>query len=95
MKISNLINSKGDAVKNQFIIQSEDGIIFQSYQSKIIKVKGNYIYVYKNYNYSRTTAKHRNKFLSDLLGIDINSKMVEKMLENGKIGKYSVNFINE
>ena len=95
MTVSNLINKQGNAVKNQFIIYDGDRFTFQSYSSKIVKIEGTGITFYKNYNYSATTAKYRNKFLSDMLECDITSKDVEKMIKNESFNGFNVILINE
>lgn len=68
MKITNLINSKGNAVKNQFIISEGDKVTFQSYQRKIaaydtsdktLKIYGDFWY------YSNTTRKYFKTFINN------------------------------
>ena len=55
--------------KNQFIIENEEKneIVFQSYESKIAKLnkKTKKLYVYPEWDYSKTTLKHFYLFLSD------------------------------
>tara|TARA_R100000458_G_C8189693_1_gene183802 strand:+ start:239 stop:508 length:270 start_codon:yes stop_codon:yes gene_type:complete len=68
MKVENMTNSRGNKVKNQFIITGDlGGQWFQSYDSVIVsKHSDNCIYLDKNYwNYSRTTSKYRNIFLNE------------------------------
>ena len=95
MIVSQLTNAQGKAVKNQFVIINGDIITFQSYDSKIVDIDrtNKIIMFYPNYNYSNTTSKYRNKFLSDTLGIDINSKDVDKMISDGVYCDYKVNLI--
>ena len=95
MIISQLTNAQGKAVKNQFIIINGDVIAFQSYDSKIIDVDraNKVITFYLNYNYSNTTSKYRNKFLSDTLGDDIKTRDVDKMISDGVYCDYKVNLI--
>ena len=97
MTVSNLINKQGNAVKNQFIITKGDVTTFQSYNSKIIDVnkKENTIVFYPDYNFSVTTAKYRNKFLSDMLECDITNKDVEKMIKDKCFNGFYVNLISE
>ena len=90
MIISNLINKQGNAVKNQFIITEDNKITFQSYNSKIIEIEGTWITFHPDYNYSNTTAKYRNKFLSDLLGVDITTADVERMIQEKRYHNYNV-----
>ena len=68
--------------KNQFVIDdSKNGFIyFQSYNSLICKLDLNNkkLYVYSDYNYSRTTQKHLYLFLNDYV------YSVYKMIEYSK-----------
>lgn len=95
MIISQLINAQGKSAKNQFVIINGDVTTFQSYDSQIVDIDrvNKVITFYPDYNYSNTTSKHRNKFLSDTLGIDINSKDVDKMISDGVYCDYKVNLI--
>jgi len=53
-------------VRNQFIIYTDKGTIFQSYDSVIVASVGGKIYLDENHwNYSVTTGKYRNKFLGE------------------------------
>jgi len=72
---------RNGAVKNQFIITTPESIIFQSYNSIIVKEdKDGKTYLdEKYYNYSVTTSKYRNQFL----GVE-NSKEVEQGIKTGK-----------
>ena len=68
MKVENFTNSRGNKVKNQFCIQDNGFIYFQSYDSIIAKkeVQGNNITLDKTYwDYSSTTGKFRNLFLGE------------------------------
>ena len=97
MIISQLINTQGNAVKNQFVIINGDVTTFQSYDSQIVDVniKESTIVFYPNYNFSVTTSKHRNKFLSDILGVSIDTKTVNKMISDGVYCGYKVNLIKK
>ena len=90
--VSQLINKQGNAVKNQFILADGDITTFQSYQSQIVAVdeKNKTIVFYPDYNYSQTTSKYRNQFLFDILGTDINSRVVNKMIADGAYRDYKV-----
>ena len=65
--ITQLINSSGNAVKNQFVITTKVNTKFQSYNS-IIASKNNKTGVItldpKYWNYSSTTLKHLKTFLN-------------------------------
>jgi hypothetical protein len=67
MKTVSQMYKSGKAIPNQFIIYSEEGEYFQSYNS-IIAFKPNLgkIVLDKNYwDYSATTGKYRNQFLNE------------------------------
>ena len=62
----NLVNERTkQRIPNQFIILDERNIIFQSYNSMIVRINSalKKIYVYPDYNYSKTTNKYRNQFM--------------------------------
>ena len=80
MKVSNLLSSSGNKVANQFVIENDNEIFFQSYKSIIANVKNGKIFldpVY--YKYSKTTSKYLNRFLN------MNSKEVQEGLKSGLI----------
>lgn len=80
MKVKNLYSSKGNKVPNQFVIELENKILFQSYDSIIAEVTKGFIYldpVY--YNYSKTTSKYLYIFLN------MNKKKLKDELKSGKI----------
>lgn len=68
-------------VKNQFIIKTDEGEYFQSYNSVIAFVPnhpgGNPILDEKFWDYSKTTSKYRNKFLN------MSSKEIKHALDVG------------
>jgi hypothetical protein len=68
MRVENMTNSRGNKVKNQFCIQDNGFIYFQSYDSIIAKkeVEGNNITLDRTYwDYSTTTGRFRNIFLGE------------------------------
>ena len=67
MKVQNMKNSKGNIVKNQFIIEGDDGsLTFQSYNTVIAMKKEGKIYLDPlNWDYSVSTGKYRNIFLHE------------------------------
>lgn len=78
-KVKNMDSSSynGGTVPNQFIIEFDNGAIFQSYDSIIAveittKVRGEEgfekkIYLTEDWDYSKTTNKYRNQFLGENL----------------------------
>lgn len=69
MKISNLVNERGNRVANQFVIENENSIAFQSYNSMVCEIRPasmgfeKVVVFGKDWSYSRTTMKHLNNFL--------------------------------
>lgn len=74
-KVQNMTSPRGTKVANQFIITTDDGEAFQSYNSVIVfrpfgrtgdEATDAPILVDANYwNYSRTTSKYRSMFLGE------------------------------
>ena len=81
-------------VKNQYVIATEKGVVFQSYTSIIAVIEyGKLVYIGANYQASKTTGKYRNKFferykfcLSDLKKLD--KFISEKMIYNQDLQGY-------
>lgn len=66
-KVENMTSSNGNDIPNQFIIRTDKGTYFQSYQS-IIAFKANdrsIILDRDKWDYSKTTGKYRNQFLGE------------------------------
>lgn len=52
--------------ENQFVIYTDDAILFQSYNSIIAKKENGQICLDERYwDYSKTTGKYRNQFLGE------------------------------
>ena len=90
MKVENITNKQGNKVANQFIISDGNKTAFQSYDSLICEIENGCITFTKAYNYSSTTSKHRNTFLSDFLGCDIKTVDVENMIKREYFQGYKV-----
>jgi len=62
-----MISPNGNKVANQFIIETKEGIYFQSYKSIIGFIDWNRKITLDEYywNYSRTTSKYRNEWLEE------------------------------
>lgn len=68
MRVRNMINSRGNTVANQFIIETDGRETFQSYRSIIAfrDLETGEVWLDENYwNYSATTGKFRNQFLGE------------------------------
>ena len=65
-KVQNMTSNKGNKIANQFVIYTDNGSIFQSYNSTIVKIDSGKTYLDLNkWNYSTTTGKYRNIFLNE------------------------------
>jgi hypothetical protein len=57
---------RNGAVKNQFLVQTDKGLVFQSYDSIIAARVSGATYLDANkWDYSTTTGKYRNQFLRE------------------------------
>ena len=67
IKVKNMRGRTGKTVANQFIIETEKGVFFQSYDSVVaFKPCGGKIQLdNETWDYSVTTGKHRNAFLRE------------------------------
>ena len=87
MKVSNLINKNGRAVPNQFVIEDELVKLreLQSYKSRVVSVyrEQKEVFLYDDWDYSNTTVRAVNKFLSDELGDMWNSSKIRKTIAKG------------
>ena len=90
MRVENITNKQGNKVSNQFIITDGNKVAFQSYDSLICEIENKAITFTKAYNFSPTTSKHRNTFLSDFFGCDIKTADVERMIKGGSFNDYNV-----
>jgi len=68
-KVTNMLSSNGRAVANQFIIRTENGKYFQSYESIIAFIDrcGNVFLDKKYWKFSKTTSNYRCKFLGEYI----------------------------
>lgn len=69
MKVRNIESTRTNGtIPNQFIIESDGKIAFQSYQSVIADVDyaNARITIGEDYDYSRTTGKYRNTFFEEI-----------------------------
>lgn len=85
MTVYNLINSNGNSVANQFVIEDGDCIAFQSYRSRVCEIKNGVVTLGRHWDYSKTTMKHLNEFLRqngfyNLIG----AKAIREAIKNGE-----------
>ena len=79
MKIKNLTSPRGNEVPNQFEINYNGALIYQSYKAIIAKIERGVTYLDEHYwNYSKTTSKYRNIFLGE------NTKDTLKKIKSGE-----------
>ena len=78
-KIENMQDSKGNRQKNQFIIQTDQGLFFKSYNSIIAfkPLNGPVILDAEKWDFSNTTGTYRNIFLRET------KKETEKKIKSG------------
>lgn len=89
--VANLINDRGNAVKNQFVITEGNIIAFQSYNSRVCEIVrpcgmgyDTLVRFGRNWDYSRTTTKHLYSFLrQNGLEILASKKDIEEAIERG------------
>jgi hypothetical protein len=83
MTITQLINARGNAVANQFIITDGDNVTFQSYKSKIATYNQTTkeLTLYSNmWDYSNTTRKHFASFVNSFTCFKYSSKKAFEFL---------------
>ncbi len=96
-RVEQMINDRGNGATNQFIIYTDNKIIFQSYDSMIATVdrSAKTIELGKDWDYSKTTGKHRNIFFADYANIpDLASKKgIENALKNGLCNGWTISLV--
>lgn len=94
-KVSNMTSTRSYAkVANQFIITTEDGEIFQSYDTPIAqKLAGRSYVISSNWNYSRTTSKYFYEWLRSFgfNGVEIDA--LTKWLKRADFGAELVELV--
>ena len=90
MKISNLVNERGNRVVNQFEIVNGNTVAFQSYNSIVCEIRPasmgfeKVVVLGKNWDFSRTTTKHLGNFLKqNNLEFLAGAKNIREALERG------------
>ena len=89
--VANLINDRGNAVKNQFVITEGNTIAFQSYNSRICEIVkpcgmgfDALVRFGRDWDYSQTTSKHLYSFLrQNGLEILASKQAIEEAIERG------------
>ena len=87
--VTNLINDKGNSVRNQFIITEGNTTVFQSYGSRVCEIVkpcgmgfDTLVRFGNDWNYSQTTSKHLYNFLrQNGLAMLASKKAIEDAIE--------------
>lgn len=88
LNVRNMKSSKGNLVPNQFVIEVNGCVYFQSYQSIIAKVedtdKGKELTLGSDWDYSRTTSKYLQLFLQAYCWkfAGLTKKEMQKLIDN-------------
>ena len=87
LKVDNMRSVRGGKIANQFVIRDYDNnkVIFQSYASPIVEIDfaNKILKVFEDWNYSKTTGKYRNQFMSmEFYGLNT-TKELEKAMCDG------------
>lgn len=93
MKVTNITNSRGRKVANQFIIENGNVYTFQSYDSviAIVDFNNSIITLGSAWNYSTNTSRYRNAFFEGLGLYELtNTASVRKAINDGEIVGYTV-----
>lgn len=90
MKISNLVNERGNRVDNQFVIENDNIVAFQSYDSMVCEIRPasmgfeKVVVFGKDWDYSRTTTKNLGSFLKqNNLEFLVGAKNIREALDRG------------
>ena len=70
VKVSNMVSPRsGREVANQFVVKTDEGVYFQSYDSVIAFVDADYnVTLGRHFDYSVTTSKYLHQFLKRYAG---------------------------
>ena len=98
MKVEQMINDRGNGAVNQFVLTVGNTIAFQSYDSTIAVVDrdAKTVTIFPDWNYSKTTGKHRNIFFRDYANIPdlASADGIRKALKNGLCNGWSIRMSN-
>lgn len=84
MLLTNLINERGNAVRNQFVVYDNGKITFQSYSTTICTIENGKVSVNRTmWQYSNTTSKYLYQFLRANGWKVYRNKDVQKLIDEG------------
>lgn len=97
LRVYNMTSPRsGREVANQFVIVNDSKVMFQSYDSPIVEIDhaNNVLTVFKNWNYSMTTSKYRNEFMSEYGFDEMSSKQgfVKGINEGEATTRYGIKY---
>lgn len=96
-RVEQMINDRGNGAVNQFVLYVGNKMIFQSYDSIIATVDKTEktVVLGMDWDYSKTTGKHRNIFFRDYANIpDLASKKgILDALKNGLCNGWTIKFV--
>ena len=85
-KVRNMLSDNNRKLPNQYIIETDNATLFQSYETIIAKREGGQLYLDESYwDYSPTTAKYRNRFT----GLD--TKETKARIKSGEVKLVNLN----
>ena len=92
LKVRNMEGSSGKEVANQFIIENNDNVYFQSYKSVCAKYnkKTKKLTVGRDWDYSMTTRKYLYKFIADETPISLDRKQLLKIQDKKRMKLFNV-----
>lgn len=86
-KVEQMINNNDNPAANQLVIYAEHKKIFQSYDSiiAVVDYENKTVTLGEDWNYSKTTGKHRNIFFKDYANLPDLASLngVKNALKNG------------
>lgn len=86
VRVRHMFNGQYRAVKNQFLIYTDEGIYFQSYETVIAYIpKEGQTLLDKSWDCSKTTSKYRAIFLNE------DTKTTREKIESGEYGLEDLN----
>ena len=98
MRVEQMINDKGNGAMNQFVLYEGNVTTFQSYDSTIATVDkdAKTVVLYPDWNYSKTTGKHRNIFFRDYANIPDLASLdgIRKALKNGLCNGWTLRLVS-
>nr|DAG76887.1 MAG TPA: hypothetical protein [Caudoviricetes sp.] len=95
LKVRNMESSRGREVPNQFIIENNGNVYFQSYQSVCAKYnrKTKKLTIGCDWDYSMTTRKYLYKFIKEETPISLDRNQLLKIQDKKRMKLFNVECI--